>query len=526
MMEHNSNFVPWHALCREILPRFGRRVECRLARFDPVTGELDLDHLASLDRRADQAGLLHRRVQLPGHQDPAGRGPGAGRRQRVSPAERRAAVVAAGRRRAAGAERRSSTCRLSTSDYLAFSFHKLLAPVRRRACCTPRSSCWTTSLPFLYGGDMIAEGPACSRITSTTTCLPWKYAAGTPNILGAIVGRGGAAAADRSRPAPRQLRVLPFRAPDPVRGAVSPGHGPRSPTTPGSWPSGRSTGIGADPRRDDLRAADAERAGLAGRLQRGRSAVHSRSPSRSTAAGVESRAGCHCATLAHRHLGLEPLASCRLSFYLYNTVEEVELAARRAGGDRGAGPYLKCLTSRAGGSPSPFRCCAARDMRAGQLTEHGLGRGACTPIATMPMTPASDAEDDDHGDDDGRHERLPFRQSNGRSPGKELCRAGFSDRSSQPTPVRQRSLAPGGGSRFGYSSRPDRAAGSRSRWEITAETPSPRIVTPYRRVGDLHRALLVRDDQQLALARAAPHRSSSSRPRLTSSSAASTSSMM
>jgi hypothetical protein len=48
MMEHNSNFVPWHALSREILPRFGRRVECRLARFDHRTGELDLDHLARL----------------------------------------------------------------------------------------------------------------------------------------------------------------------------------------------------------------------------------------------------------------------------------------------------------------------------------------------------------------------------------------------------------------------------------------------------------------------------------------------
>ena len=48
MMEHNSNYVPWYAMCREILPRFGRRVHYRLARFDPVTGELDLDHLASL----------------------------------------------------------------------------------------------------------------------------------------------------------------------------------------------------------------------------------------------------------------------------------------------------------------------------------------------------------------------------------------------------------------------------------------------------------------------------------------------
>jgi len=48
MMEHNSNYVPWYALCREILPRFGRQVEYRLARFDPDSGELDIDHLASL----------------------------------------------------------------------------------------------------------------------------------------------------------------------------------------------------------------------------------------------------------------------------------------------------------------------------------------------------------------------------------------------------------------------------------------------------------------------------------------------
>ena len=42
--------------------------------------------------------------------------------------------------------------------------------------------------------------------------------------------------------------------------------------------------------------------------------------------GVESRAGCHCATLAHRALRLDPLASCRLSFALYNTVEDVDRA--------------------------------------------------------------------------------------------------------------------------------------------------------------------------------------------------------
>ena len=43
-------------------------------------------------------------------------------------------------------------------------------------------------------------------------------------------------------------------------------------------------------------------------------------------AGIESRAGCHCATLAHHALGLDPPASCRLSFYLYNTPGEVDRA--------------------------------------------------------------------------------------------------------------------------------------------------------------------------------------------------------
>ncbi len=42
--------------------------------------------------------------------------------------------------------------------------------------------------------------------------------------------------------------------------------------------------------------------------------------------GVESRAGCHCATLAHSFLNLNPLASCRLSFYFYNTPDEVDRA--------------------------------------------------------------------------------------------------------------------------------------------------------------------------------------------------------
>jgi len=39
-MEHNSNYVPWYGLCKEILPKFGINAECRIAKFDKETGSL------------------------------------------------------------------------------------------------------------------------------------------------------------------------------------------------------------------------------------------------------------------------------------------------------------------------------------------------------------------------------------------------------------------------------------------------------------------------------------------------------
>jgi selenocysteine lyase/cysteine desulfurase len=103
-----------------------------------------------------------------------------------------------------------------------------------------------SSLPFLYGGDMIAEGRVFPEYVEYNS-LPWKYAAGTPNILGTV--------------------AFHIAGRDPVS--------------------------------------------LAECLNR---------------AGVEARAGCHCATLAHHSLKLTSPASCRLSFYLYNTPEEVDRA--------------------------------------------------------------------------------------------------------------------------------------------------------------------------------------------------------
>src|SRR6201989_3559790 len=48
LMEHNSNYVPWYGMCREILPRFGRRVDYRLGPVDPGTRGLGPASPASL----------------------------------------------------------------------------------------------------------------------------------------------------------------------------------------------------------------------------------------------------------------------------------------------------------------------------------------------------------------------------------------------------------------------------------------------------------------------------------------------
>ena len=70
-------------------------------------------------------------------------------------------------------------------DYLAFSFHKILAPFGVGVLYA-REHLLRATLPFLYGGDMIAEGRVLPDRVEYNA-LPWKYAAGTPNILGTIV---------------------------------------------------------------------------------------------------------------------------------------------------------------------------------------------------------------------------------------------------------------------------------------------------------------------------------------------------
>ncbi len=320
-MEHNSNFVPWYALCHDILPRFRRRVRYRVARFDPDTGELDLEHLASLvDERTKlvcctgASNFLGTRPDLAAVRAIAD---GSGYRQPNG--ERRSLLLVDG---AQLMPTSAVDVRALGVDYLAFSFHKMLAPFGVGVLYA-KEHLLTEAPPFLYGGDMIAPGEVTAdRVVYHE--LPWKYAAGTPNILGTIISA-------------HALRLL-----------VDFG----SPRDSGFR---QSSGDAALPRTAIEQAMTRIRSHTSMLTERAHRALSEiagltvfgppigapRSPLVSfTLAGVtpfdvaeeldrqriESRAGCHCASLAHHALGLDPPASCRLSFYLYNTIEEVDRA--------------------------------------------------------------------------------------------------------------------------------------------------------------------------------------------------------
>jgi cysteine desulfurase / selenocysteine lyase len=317
LMEHNSNFVPWHALTHEVLPRLGRRVECRLARFDHDTGELDLDHLA---------GLVDHRTKLvcvTGASNFLGTKPPLDRVRQIA--------AGSGYQRPHGdtgslllvdAAQLVPTNLIDVAeldvDYLAFSFHKVLAPFGVGVLYA-RESLLERSLPFLYGGDMIAEGKVTPEHVEYNQ-LPWKYVAGTPNVLGVIASA-------------QALRLLVDLALDPAEpwfGNPRPLHRPdvesamdlvhrhvrdltgraleRAQAIPGVRVYGPGPGIARSPLLAFTVSGQDPRATATALDQR----------------GIEARAGCHCATLAHLDLGLT--ASCRLSFAAYTSTHDVERA--------------------------------------------------------------------------------------------------------------------------------------------------------------------------------------------------------
>ncbi len=321
-MEHNSNYVPWYGLCREILPKFGIKVEYRLVKYDKKTGELDLDHLRSLVDNKTKLVCCSGASNFLGTINPIKKVKEiADQSGYVQPdGETRSYLLIDGAQLVPNVFIDVEDLGI---DFLAWSFHKMLSPFGVGALYA-KENLLTRLRPFLYGGDMIAEGKVSPEKVEYNS-LPWKFAAGTPNILGTILSA-------------QALRLM-------IDFALNPGKRKYFSTN------------------DKLNRADVKQAMENIHLHEQTLVAEAlkilgeiptltiygpKDPAKRTCLvafndknknpltlaeelsrrGVESRGGCHCATLAHHFEGLNPPASCRLSFYIYNDINDVQKACR------------------------------------------------------------------------------------------------------------------------------------------------------------------------------------------------------
>ena len=275
-MEHHSNLVPWQLLAE----RNGAKL-----RFVELTddGHLDLDQLREL------LGVRTRVVALPHVSNALGtinpvRGIGEVIRSRSD-----AVFVLDG---AQGAAHLDVDVQSLGCDFYAFSGHKMCGPTGMGALWG-RKALLEEMPPYQGGGEMIEH---VYRDHSTWAEVPHKFEAGTPNIAGAV----GMAAAVRYLDGVGRAAIhahemsLTRRAMDRLAGVEGIRiFGPPNPE---------------------------ERAGVVPFVIEGTSAQDV--ATMLDAQGIAVRAGHHCAQLVVDRFGVA--ATTRASFYLYNTVEEVE----------------------------------------------------------------------------------------------------------------------------------------------------------------------------------------------------------
>ncbi|MFA5022343.1 MAG: aminotransferase class V-fold PLP-dependent enzyme [Patescibacteria group bacterium] len=319
-MEHNSNYIPWYGLCKEILPNFGIKVECRLAKFDKETGELDLDHLKSLVNEKTKLVCCVGASNFLGTKNPI--------KEIRKIADASGYVQPSGEKKSYllidGAQFVPNVfvdVKELGVDFLAWSFHKMLAPFGVGALYA-REELLEKMKPFLYGGDMIAEGMVSPEKVEYNS-LPWKFTAGTPNILGTILSAQAVRLLmDFSLNPGKSVYFMTDKKLEPpdVKKAMDNIESQekflidQALKILGEIPSLKIYGPKDPARRTSLVAfgcQDKSPFAIAEELNK---------------FGVESRAGCHCATLAHHYYELNPPASCRLSFYIYNDIEDVRKA--------------------------------------------------------------------------------------------------------------------------------------------------------------------------------------------------------
>jgi cysteine desulfurase/selenocysteine lyase len=284
-MEHHANLVPWIALAREM--------EAELA-YIPINelGELNLSDLDDLINSRTKIVAVTQMSNVLGTINPL--------EEIVARAHQVKAVVLVDG--AQSAPHLPVDVKAINVDFFAFSAHKMLGPTGI-GILYGRESILNEMTPFLYGGEMISN---VEYHHADWNALPWKFEAGTPNIAGAA---GFSPALDYlesigmdtirrhevelTRHALEKLRSLD-----------------------------RITIFGP---------TNIEKRG--GTISFAFSDIHPHDlATYLDSAGVAVRAGHHCAQPLMKKLGVT--ATTRASFYLYNTLDDVEALVDALNGAR------------------------------------------------------------------------------------------------------------------------------------------------------------------------------------------------
>ena len=280
-MEHHSNLIPWYMLAKE---------KNIIIDFVPITeqGFLDLERYGELLKYEPKLVAFTHMSNVLGIINPVGM-------MTEKAHQAGAAVLIDG---AQAAPHLPIDIEEIGADFYAFSAHKMCGPSGIGALYG-RAKILDAMDPFLGGGDMI------KKVTFdgfTTNDLPYKFEAGTPAIVEAI-GFGAAIdylsniGMEAIHANEKEITVYAYQKLTEIQGIKILG------------PDTRERGGVLSFELDNIHPHD-----IAQILD---------------SEGIAVRAGHHCAMPLHQKLGIQ--ASTRASFYLYNTIQDVDALVKGIG---------------------------------------------------------------------------------------------------------------------------------------------------------------------------------------------------
>jgi cysteine desulfurase / selenocysteine lyase len=275
-MEHHSNLVPWQELAAA---REAKLVFLELT----DDGEINLETAAKLIGPKTRLLAFTQMSNVLGTITPV--------KELVALAHKQGAVVLLDG--AQGVPHLPTSVKDLGIDFLAFSFHKMLGPTGT-GVLWGKKELLNAMPPFMFGGDMIAS---VARDKSRWNELPWKFEAGTPNI-GDVIASGEAVdylnkiGMENVRLHEVEITEYALKRLTEIRDMTI--YGPLDATRRGGVVSFNVKGI----HPHDLGQILSD-------------------------AGIAIRAGHHCCQPLMKDLKV--MGTARASFYIYNTLEEVDM---------------------------------------------------------------------------------------------------------------------------------------------------------------------------------------------------------